>query len=253
MATISPSSDRPGRYSSSMTPENAEHFERTLELGKAIAADLDEHDLLGRWMAHHISDLITRAEAAAGPASAELRGEAAEAIIGLWNNRSSASMRHKPLISYEPVFAALERLGGGQSPWEYFRFFEAEETPDEDDVRSVPTLKLAIGVEEAVRDFVLQAIMLAEESATQREHGWIRLSDHLNGDDRLRAMRMLHRLRNAFSDLEHGSQDSPQTSPAVKLVSAASALEERIRQMRQALEATMVVDDNRTESEHDDQ
>lgn len=236
-----------------MTPENAEHFERTLDLGKAIAENLDEHDLLGRWMAHHISDLITRAEAVTGPAAAELRQEAAEAIIGLWKNRSSVSMRHKPLISYEPVFAALERLGGGQSPWEYFRFFEAEEIPDEDDVRSVPMLKLAIRVEEAVRDFVLQAIMLAEESATQREHGWIRLSHHLDGDERLRAMRMLHRLRDTLSVPEYGSQDSPRTSPTVKLVRAASALEERIREMRQALETSMIVDDNRTEPECDDQ
>ncbi|MFE7794945.1 hypothetical protein [Streptomyces sp. NPDC057460] len=71
------------RVTSSMTPEDAASFEQTLELGKEIAAVLSDHDVLGRWMAHHISDLINRAETAPEAEADGIRRETVAAVLTL--------------------------------------------------------------------------------------------------------------------------------------------------------------------------
>jgi hypothetical protein len=61
-------------------------------LGARIVQELgrDERpDLLGRWMAHRIAELITLADKADGDAASRLQETASKAILDLWEHRSS--------------------------------------------------------------------------------------------------------------------------------------------------------------------
>lgn len=83
-----------------MSPEDAANFERTLELGKQLALDLSDDDVLGRWMAHYISERIAKAEASSAEGHGqELRNETAELIIGFWAHRAAAPLRSRPTYS----------------------------------------------------------------------------------------------------------------------------------------------------------
>src|SRR4051812_47403557 len=112
-----PRANGPTRFTSSMTPEDAKSFDRTLELGKEIANDLSESDVLGRWMAHHIADLIIQAENATRAEANGIRREAMTAILELWSHRTGFPSPTRPLDAFEPVFRALERLSEPQDPW----------------------------------------------------------------------------------------------------------------------------------------
>lgn len=125
-----------------MTPEGAESFERTLELGKEIAASLPDHDVLGRWMAHHVGDLIIRAETASEAEADDVRRETATSVLALWHHRAALPISRPPLDAFEPVFTALGRLSEPQDPWDFYRMFQRGSEPSEDDMAAAPLLRI---------------------------------------------------------------------------------------------------------------
>lgn len=190
-----PTSNRPPTTISSMQQADASNFERTLNLGKELASDLKDSDILGRWIAHHIAELIVQAETCARPERQAAESAVAEAIIKLWANRSGLPTRRYPLQSFEPVFAALDRLGQPHSPWGYYRIFGDDAQPSEDDIASVALLKAACTIDEDVREVVTAAVIVAARDATRREAKWLELSRHLAEDQQRLAVKALRRLR----------------------------------------------------------
>ncbi|WP_327666672.1 hypothetical protein OHN37_07545 [Streptomyces sp. NBC_00485] len=166
-----------------MNPDDAASFDRTLELGKEIAASLSDHDVLGRWMAHHISDLIIRAETAPEAEAEDVRRETATAVLALWKHRAALAIPRPPLDTFEPVFTALERLTEPQDPWDFYRTFPRGSEPSEHDMVAAPLLRIALNLEEIVRRVVLEIVAVAAREAADREAKWLRLSDHVEEDD----------------------------------------------------------------------
>lgn len=151
-----------------MTPEDAANFDRTLELGKEIATGLSDHDVLGRWMAHHIGDLIIRAETAPEAEADEIRRETATAVLALWNHRATLPIPSPPLGAFEPVFRALERLSEPQEPWDFYRMFPPGREPGNDDMVATPLLRIAPVREETVRRVVREIVVVAAGEAADR-------------------------------------------------------------------------------------
>jgi hypothetical protein len=178
-----------------MSPEDAANFERTLELGKELAADLDQSDVLGRWMAHHISELLTRVQASADTSgSEELHRETREAILALWHHRGKAPLRSRPTYTLDQVLSATARLSDDH-PGRYYSLFQNKSEPNQDDLESLQLLKAALELESAVREAVEHAVVRAYEEASSAEAKWLSLSDHLIDDEQRRARRTLARLR----------------------------------------------------------
>lgn len=100
-----------------MPEDGAASFSKTVELGKELAKALPDNDILSRWMAHHIADLITRAESATGVEAEEIRRETATTILDLWAQRANFDEHRRPLAAFGAVFKALERLSAPQQPW----------------------------------------------------------------------------------------------------------------------------------------
>jgi hypothetical protein len=93
-----------------------------LALGRQLVQELelDEGvDTLGKWMAHHLAELIVRAERGDRPAErAAAEDRAVETIQRIWEHRSGSD-RLNPLADLEPVLAVLKTLGEEPSPWSY--------------------------------------------------------------------------------------------------------------------------------------
>ncbi|QKZ17050.1 hypothetical protein [Streptomyces chartreusis] len=217
-----------------MTPEDAANFRRTLELGKEIADSLSESDVLGRWMAHHISDLIIKAENAPGPEGDDIRREAATAILALWNQRTEfPSTAPPPLGAFEPVFRALERLSEPQDPWSFYRRFPPGREPSEDDMSAAPLLRIALSLEETVRRVTGEIVALAAQEAVDKEAKWLKLSEHLEEDEQRAA-------RDALLQLARTLETYTDKDPAVdaglpKLLAALQGAESQLAEARQAL------------------
>lgn len=220
-----------------MTPEDAKSFERTLELGKAIADNLSQSDVLGRWMAHHISDLIIQAENTTGAEANRIRREATTAILALWNHRAAFSSPAQPLDAFEPVFRALERLSEPHDPWSFYRMFPPGHEPSEDDMVAAPLLRIALSLEETVRGVTGEIVALAAQEAADKEAKWLKLSEHLEADEQRAARDTLLRLARTLEMYTDGDDGEPATGTRLpKLISALQRAESQLADARRALE-----------------
>ena len=101
-----------------------------LKLGALIVRELDidkGNDTLGRWMAHHLAELIGEAEGADGDESTEIRDQIVDLILRVWSHRRSFPRRKNPLSDLEDLASLLWRLRPEASP---FRRLGSNETED---------------------------------------------------------------------------------------------------------------------------
>ncbi|MFJ5075207.1 hypothetical protein ACIP8Z_11470 [Streptomyces sp. NPDC088553] len=220
-----------------MTPEDAASFERTLELGKEISADLADHDVLGRWMAHHISDLITRAETAPEADVDDMRRETVAAILALWKHRSALPMDNPPLDAFEPVFSALKRLSEPQDPWGFYQMFPPGHEPSQDDTAAVPLLRNALAVEDAVRRVVREIVVFAAREAADKEAKWLQLSGHLEDDDQRSARDAVLELASTLARYTGDADAEPVAEDGYsKLITILLRAETQLAEVRRVLE-----------------
>jgi len=107
--------------SSSGAPEILKDVPAVLELGQHLVNELgldDSTDTLGRWMAHHLAELM---EEAARESDLELRlkaqNQAVETILRVWERRASLPRNADPLTRYARIVDLLVQLEEPPSPW----------------------------------------------------------------------------------------------------------------------------------------
>jgi hypothetical protein len=213
-----------------MSPEDAANFERTLELGKQLALDLSDDDVLGRWMAHHISDLISKVGASAtDDHNRELRNQTADLIIRFWAHRAAAPLRSRPTYTFQAVLEALGRLGGEQ-PRGYFRRIPAGGQPEGEGSRA-SLLRLAVELDSTVGEVVRHIIVAAAEEAAEKEADWLGLTEHLDEDDDSQLLRLARELYAGVPDAAPVDADNRHASSIAALLTA----ERRLAEVREAL------------------
>jgi hypothetical protein len=101
-----------------------------LELGQHLVRELDLDDgtdTLGRWMAHHLADLIEKAKGSATAAErARYRKVATDVILKLWSRRDSLPGRAYPLAPFGNVLRTLDLLQPEGNPWRFARGKDGE-------------------------------------------------------------------------------------------------------------------------------
>jgi hypothetical protein len=228
-----------------MRPDEQANFRQTLELGTALAKDLDDRDLLGRWMAHHISDLITQVKEVIGPAGDTLRQEARDTILALWNHRANAPLRSRPTHNIDVVIAALERLEGAQD-WTFYNTFRPGEEPDEESMASIPALRLALDIEASTKEVVIHVLRLAADEADAKEAPWIEATNHLIEDNQRSIWRILRQAdrrdrwkqlaADTDSDDEPTAEDPNNAGEADQVLTALKGIQRRLDIIRSAIE-----------------
>lgn len=75
-------------------------------------------DTLGRWMAHHVAELLAAVDAAPNEKlRRERQNEAVQAILKLWTHRSTYENRVNPLSELKPIIRVIRTLDPGNNPW----------------------------------------------------------------------------------------------------------------------------------------
>jgi hypothetical protein len=95
-----------------------------LGLGRHLVRELgfeEGVDTLGRWMAHHLAELIDKAENGVTPDErSKAHKNATKTILMIWEHRASLPRKAYPLAPYEELLKLLDRLRPGANPFRYF-------------------------------------------------------------------------------------------------------------------------------------
>jgi hypothetical protein len=111
---------RTGRSSISQKRVSSATLPETLDLGRLITQQLGENrpDVLSRWMAHHVAELIGDAEKQPdSPAGRAIRAKLAEAILQLWEHRLSVESHLNPFGDLKSVAHTLRTLNRNENGW----------------------------------------------------------------------------------------------------------------------------------------
>lgn len=95
-----------------------------LELGRTIVRqlELEQHgNVLPRWMAHHLAELIKAAENSESAAKQDAEDRAVELILKLWKSRRDLPVPADPLSEYRDAIMVLDRMLPSADPWLRFR------------------------------------------------------------------------------------------------------------------------------------
>lgn len=95
-----------------------------MELGRAIVDQLEiDHrgEVLDKWMAHHLAELIKAAETSEGKARQEAEDRAVELILKLWANRRALPGAADPVKGYRNAINVLAAMFPSGDPWRYYR------------------------------------------------------------------------------------------------------------------------------------
>lgn len=176
-----------------------------LELGKLLAAELEQTDTLGRWIAHHLAERMTSLEQKTGSERGIAEAEVAELILRLWSLRRQLPGGRIPLAEVDEVEAAIARLTPGRRPWAYFGAFAADTEPSPEETETSTTLKAALLVDRLAGDLVHGLIGRAAALAEDDGAAWTKQAEEI-GDGALRTLRRI-RFANNGSEDDAGSPD----------------------------------------------
>jgi hypothetical protein len=121
--------------STSSTPtEKSKRLDEVIALGRRLIEELGlahSADILSKWMAHYLAELIFDAENATDPnARKSAQEKCCETISRLWDHRASFPRSARPLANLELVLDAIRQLLGNQEPWVGLAKHLSEETDD---------------------------------------------------------------------------------------------------------------------------
>ena len=144
-----------------------------------IVRQLDLHEpgqVLERWLAHHLAEVMNEADEAVGSATADAEARAVDLVLKLWIHRRALPASIGPLDGYEKAIKVLGLLMPDANPWRQFRRSDTY-----DDLSAV----VAAGIqrlrdEEAERKAVLEAV--AEEIRRRAEAPDEEFVEHTPGD-----------------------------------------------------------------------
>jgi glutathione S-transferase len=223
-------------------PGSSTSTDVTLELGKRLASSLEEWDVLGRWMAHYVAELIAAVEAADGDAEvAAAKARAAEEILILWSHRSTMP-RPYPLESFDRVFAALDRLELRSPASRLSRYF-GDDAPTAADLAVVPFLEIAARVDDELSDVVAWLISEAAAAAADAEAPWVPIAVGIGEDESARALRRLMSLTRRRRLAARMRQSAPEDEAATIPAPDADAADDEMLDDEITVDEALTVDD----------
>lgn len=180
---------RSKKSSSSKTTRVKKTGDPVVDLGNQIIRDLGDDrysDVLTRWMASYIADLIAKAEQADEAHIEPLRQECANAILLLWKHRSSWPDRTRPFKELEPLISTLEGLDPDKNVTFYQQQFwqRAENQAIPEELKK--WLQIAQGVDHTARILIEQALDAAQRIAISQNVEWVKAAleaDAAKGSD----------------------------------------------------------------------
>lgn len=140
-------------------------------------------DTLGRWMSHHIAELIQEAELANDDDRPVKMANVREAVLALWSHRHLLPNGRSPFAGMEPIFNALESLNPDTPHFRYFSTSSAPEVSDEESEEVQTYVEMAKAVDRASKVIVNFCIAEAAQRALDPSKEWVQLASKAEADE----------------------------------------------------------------------
>lgn len=165
--------------------EKSKQYDDIIALGELLVEELQldqSVDTLGRWMAHHIAEVMQDVEKSTGRQRAEAEDRCREAILSLWKHINDFPGGHRPLADIEPLFATIKALNPDNR--EYFYQSEARSLLDNSTLseETKSWLELARGVDYSARILIGMCLKKAAIDIAQDKLDWLELAESLDAD-----------------------------------------------------------------------
>lgn len=177
--------------------------DNVLQLGQDLADALDPSDIVGRWMSHHLAELISRCRQ--DPDNEEVAATTREVVLKLWEHKSGAPFKGEPYAYLRPVLRAIERLDPSPDPWAYYRPFD-EQAPSVKAMTTYPLLPVACDIDYEVGNLIRLVVAHTAKDAISCEEPWVIAGLNAAETEEDRVARKLEQLMRRYS---HRSESVP--------------------------------------------
>ena len=165
--------------------EKSKHYKDVLALGRLLVKELDLEqsvDTLGRWMAHHMSELIVEAEKTEGRDKSDVEDRCREAVLALWNHIRVFPRGHRPLENIEPLLATIQAL----DPENQAYFYQSEDQSQIEQStlsdRAKNWLELSRGIDYSARLLISMCLKSAANEIKEEKRDLLELARSLDAD-----------------------------------------------------------------------
>ncbi len=168
-----------------MLKEELKRSSDVLELGKLLvkALDLDQTvDTLGRWMAHHVAELMQAVEEAEGREKADIEDRCRNAILELWEHINFFPRGHRPFADVEPLLTVIRSLDPDNSAYFYHSEAQTLLSSSEMDEGTRQWMELAQGIDYSARLLVSMCLQKAAGDLVEDKREWFDLVESLDAD-----------------------------------------------------------------------
>lgn len=156
-----------------------------MTLGRKLVEELglgESNDTLGRWMAHYIAELITKAEEASGDQKDIAERECASAILALWQHRSELPDGRRPFEELEPVMRAVESLDPECNVPRYYGLARPPKEDAPETSEQMQWLAAADGVDHSAKLLIGYCLAEAAGTALDKSKEWVKLAEDIDAD-----------------------------------------------------------------------
>lgn len=165
--------------------EKSKHYKDVLALGRLLVKELgleQSVDTLGRWMAHHISELIVEADKTEGSDKADVEDRCRETVLALWDHISVFPRGHRPLENIEPLLATIQALDPENQA--YFYQSEAQSQIEQSTLsdQAKDLLELSLGIDYSARLLIGMCLKNAANEITEEKRDLFELARSLDAD-----------------------------------------------------------------------
>lgn len=145
----------------------SERSSATIKLGQKLVAELgleESADTLGRWMAHHVGQLIEEAKTATGEQKQSAEARLREMIPALWTRRRDRSPNARDMTSLEAVRRTIQSLDPSAPSPHYAELRELDEVLDADEGNAAANWRrCALLLDLAARNLIKYCLVRAAE------------------------------------------------------------------------------------------
>jgi hypothetical protein len=140
-------------------------------------------DTLGRWISHHVAELITKCETENGEAKESAKKECFHAILTLWRHRSELPNGKRPFEDLEPIVRAVASLDPEDETPRYFREMRAINGLNAEESKEESWLELADGLDYSAKLLIGHCLTQAASLAIKESKEWDKYAMNAGLDD----------------------------------------------------------------------
>lgn len=151
--------------------ESSEMQEKVINLGNQLVALLGgvgRTDMLSRWIAHYLAELMARIEAAEGTEKVVAEERCFRSILELWSHRRSFPDGVRPFEDLEPILETLTRLNPDE-PVPFFHRLRRDSIGPEEVPEVLKLVNFIDSLDVAARTLIESVLTDATAKATRPE------------------------------------------------------------------------------------